>query len=83
MDGTATSGIGARHGWTTLDATTAPKGELGAPPDGLHWHTDGFTALVGPAFPLMSGSDGRARTSAAFDAAITACRALLNQETIR
>ncbi len=51
---------------------------LGAPPDGMRWHTEGFTALVGTAGELFVGDDSAGRrVSRGVDAAVDICRALL------
>jgi len=50
------------------------------PPAGLGWHTVGYTALVGPAFPMMGGADGPAGAKRTLDAAIRTCRNLLDEK---
>ncbi len=59
--------------WPYPDASA-----LGAPPDGMRWQTEGFTAVIGTARELLVGdhSAGR-RVSDGIDAAVGICRVLL------
>ncbi len=59
--------------WPYPDASA-----LVAPPDGMRWQTEGFTALIGTAREMLVGDDSAGRrVSRGIDAAVGICRALL------